>query len=109
MTKLIATIQKVRYLTSPTFHTEVQYTVEGSDKVYKHTMSDSFSLSNWRKEQIHQLYKEFCGDLRSRGDGCRARMLYDGSKSKKVLQFEIHSGLGRFYLSRLFKEAHHEK
>lgn len=102
MTKLIATIQKVRYLTSPTFHVEVQYTVEGSDKVYKHTMSDSFSLSNWRKDAIHQLYKEFWNDLKSMGDGCRAKILYDRTRSSKNLQFEICiPNYNRFYLSRV--------
>lgn len=102
MTKLIATIQKVRYLTRPTYHIEVQYTVEGSDKVYKHTMSDSFSLSNWRKESIHQLYKEFCDELKSMGDGCRAKILYDRTKSCNTIQFEICiTNYKRFYLSRV--------
>lgn len=102
MVKLLATIQKVRYLTYPTFHVEVQYTVEGSDKVYKHTMSDSHKLSDWRREGICQLYKEFWGDLKSMGDGCRAKILYDSTKSWKNLQFEIHiTDYKRFYLSRV--------
>jgi hypothetical protein len=98
---MIATIRKVRYLTSPTFHVEVQYTVEGSDKVYKHTMSKSHKLSDWRREEIHQLSKHFWDKMKSMGDGCHARILYDGSKSKKVLQFEIQTGLKHFYLKAI--------
>ena len=101
MTKLIATIHKVRYLTRPNFHVEVQYTVEGSDKVHKHTMSNSHKLSDWRREEIHQLSKNFWDKMKSMGDGCRAKILYDGSKSKKVLQFEIQTVYGHFNLKAI--------
>ena len=101
MAKLLATIQKVRYLTYPKYRTEVQYTVEGSDKVYKHTMSHSFKLSNWRKEEIHQLSKSFWGEMKSFGDGSRAKILYDSTRSFKTLQFEIDTSCKLLCLRRV--------
>ena len=100
-TNMVARIEKVRYLTRPDYHIEVQYTVEGSDKVHRHIMSKSFKLGG-RKDEIHQLYKRFDGEFKSMGDGCRAKILYDRHDSNRVLRFEIDTHIkGTLFLRRL--------
>lgn len=95
MTKLIATIQKVRYIAYPKCHTEVQYTVEGSDKIRRHTLlSRGYSFNKhklfWRNDELWNLYKSFAWAFKSIGSGQRSKTLYDSITSRHDLKFEIH-------------------
>lgn len=100
MTKLVATIQKVRYLAYPKCRTEVQYTVEGSDKIRRHTLrSRGYSFNKpiedklfWRNDELWNLYKSFSWAFKSIGSGERSKALYDSTTSRHGLKFEINYG-----------------
>lgn len=102
ITKLIGTIEKVRYLGYPKCQIVVSYTVDGSKKVYRHAMSKNFSCTDWNREEIHQLYKKFEGVFLSLGDGTRSKTIYDSSKKWLPLKFEIETfPNGHIHLRRL--------
>lgn len=87
-TALIGTIEKVRY-SAARLRTYVKYSVEGSSKTYEHTMASNCKHHFWRNDEIAHLYKSFLPHLRSVGDGCRSKVLYDRTKDGKTLKFEI--------------------
>lgn len=100
--KIIATIQKIRYLTRPDYHHEVWYTVEGSDKVRKFKLphsTPSFKKSYYRLDEIWHWWRTIEHALRSLGVGDKAKIRYDRYNSRFILKVEIdYLGDGRFYL-----------
>lgn len=107
--KIIATIQKIRYLTRPDYHHEIQYTVEGSDKVRKLNMYSSmpeFRKSYCRADEVHHWWKTIEHLLKSVGLGDKAKIRYDRCNSRFTLKVEIdYLGDGRFYLYNYRKSA----
>jgi len=101
-TKIIATIQKIRYLTSPSYHHEIQYTVDGSNKVRKLNLYSSmpdFPKSYRRADEVHHWWKTIAYALKSIGLGDRAKIRYDIYDSRFKFRVEIdYIGDGRFYL-----------
>ena len=100
MAKLLATIQKVRYLAYPKCKTEVQYTVEGSNKIRRHTLlSRGYSFNKpieeklfWRNDELWHLYRSFACAFKSIGSGERSKTLYENITSRHDLKFEINYG-----------------
>ena len=107
-TQIIATIKKVRFVsmfksrTGDEYH-EIQYTVEGSDKTYKHNFLHTGSLKDklfWRNDELGHLFSAISGWLRSCGDGTRCRTLYDSQNDGGELKVVIdYCGDGKIWLS----------
>lgn len=104
--KLIATIQKIRYIIHPDFFHAVWYTVEGSDKIHKHIFYSSAPRLNkafWRHDEIAHWLKSVQFALKSVGDGSRSKTRYDRNQSRHELKVEItYGGNGRIALRQLY-------
>lgn len=101
--KIIATIQKIRYVPGYSYH-EIYYTLDGSDKVRKHILHSCMPELNkafWRADEIHHWLKSVSYALKSIGDGIRSKTRYDRNQSRHELKAEIlYCGNGRIFVDR---------
>lgn len=107
-TQIIATIKKVRFVsmfksrTGDEYH-EIHYTVEGSDKTYKHHFYHTGSMNDklfWRRDELAHLLSDISGWLKPVGDGTRCRTLYDRQNDDGELKVVIdYYRNGKIWLS----------
>lgn len=107
-TQIIATIKKVRFVSMFKSRTgdechEIHYTVEGSDKTYKHHFYHTGGLNDklfWRRDELAHLLSNISWWLKSCGDGTRCRTLYDSQNDGGELKVVIdYYGDGKIWLS----------
>lgn len=85
----VATIKKIRFVScfrSRTGHEyrEIHYTVEGSDKVYKHNLHGTSKVHFWFNDEVFHWLRTVDAYLKGVGDGTRCKTIYDHLNNRPI-------------------------
>lgn len=77
-------------------YTEISYTVEGSEKIHKHTIyhhggSSKIDSIYWRNDEILHFMKQIDHLLKSKGNMDRTKTLYEGNIDFGISMYNLHS------------------
>ena len=97
----VANIKKIRFVSgfrSRNGHEyrEIHYTVEGSDKVYKHNLYGLSNVHFWFNDEVFHWLRTIEAYLKDVGDGTKCKTLYDHDNrpQAKPIRVEVYYGRG---------------